>query len=466
MPLDSPLVRRARELARIAHADHQRKAPKVPYFEHLEAVAHLLCEHGYDDDVLLAAAYLHDLLEDRPAYADQMRAEMPDDVIHTVEILTERKHDDDGRLRSKRSRFDDYVAGLRADTEVVARARPISCADKIHNTLSLVEAEKAGQALLMNLSTRPGEHEAQLSRLRDVYALSVNARLLETFDQAAQALLETIAAWLPGRAVMIAAEAHLGQFDKAGAPYVYHPLRLMLRAKSPEARMAAALHDVVEDSAWTLAELAREGFPPAVVRAVEHLTKRPDEPYAEFIERVARDRLATEVKLLDLEDNADLSRLPEPTAKDHARVERYREACDRLRAEQRKRSLWIVLDEVSAEALRRLACHPVVRADHVTLAHRIDPAAVAGGNLLPDGRQVGDSVEVRAVAEHRDARVQALVVEIGGSTRRPADDGTLHVTVSRVEGARSRHANELLERTEPRSIDPLTLRGRIEWVDR
>ncbi|HJL16266.1 MAG TPA: HD domain-containing protein [Sandaracinaceae bacterium LLY-WYZ-13_1] len=464
MPLDSPLVHRARELARLAHADHVRKAPRVPYFEHLDGVARILAAHGVDDDAQLAAAYLHDLLEDRPAFAKRLRAEMPPGVVRLVEVLTERKTDGGGRRREKRARFADYVAGLRADTPEARRARPISCADKIHNTRSLVEAERAGHALLLKLSTRPGEHESQLATLRAVYEGSVPAELLATFDEAARALVDTVEAWLPGRAVLISATAHLGQLDANGEPWVYHPLRLALRADSPHARMVGALHDVVERGGWRLRELAREGFPPAVVRAVDHLTRRPDESDEAFVERASRDRLATQVLLLDLQDRAHPAR---PTDAERARSPRLRAMMARLERELRKRTLWIALDDESVRALRARAVHPVVRADHVTLAHRVDAEAVDVGALLPDGVALDAPVELAAVAEHRDDRVQALVVRIDGASERPADGGTLHVTVSRAPEARSKDANALLERTPGEPLDPpLRLRGHVEWVDR
>jgi (p)ppGpp synthase/HD superfamily hydrolase len=128
------------------------------------------------------------------------------------------------------------------------------------------------------------------------------------------------------RAIEIACRAHAGQVDKAGAPYILHPLRMMLAVRSPEERMAAVLHDVVEDSTVSLEQLRAEGFPAAVVAAVEALTKREGEAYEAFIRRVAPNALAREVKLADLRDNSDLSRIAEPTEKDRARIEKYRRA--------------------------------------------------------------------------------------------------------------------------------------------
>lgn len=128
------------------------------------------------------------------------------------------------------------------------------------------------------------------------------------------------------RAIEIAAKAHAGQMDKAGQPYVLHPLRMMLAVKTPEARIAAVLHDVVEDTAVTLKELEGEGFPAEVLEAVEALTKREGEDYEAFIRRVAPNPIAREVKLADLRDNSDLSRILEPIERDRERVKKYRRA--------------------------------------------------------------------------------------------------------------------------------------------
>jgi (p)ppGpp synthase/HD superfamily hydrolase len=128
------------------------------------------------------------------------------------------------------------------------------------------------------------------------------------------------------RAVRIAAEAHEGQKDKSGAPYLLHPLRMMLRMQSDVARMAAILHDVVEDSDWTLDGLRAEGFSAEVVEAVDCLTHREDESYEAFVKRVKGNALARQVKLADLEDNMNLKRLSEVTSKDLARLEKYHRA--------------------------------------------------------------------------------------------------------------------------------------------
>jgi (p)ppGpp synthase/HD superfamily hydrolase len=130
------------------------------------------------------------------------------------------------------------------------------------------------------------------------------------------------------RAIQIAASAHLGQFDKGGAPYILHPLRVMLRLKSQPEQIVAVLHDVLEDTAWTRGQLAREGFAPNVIAALDALCRRKDqdESYDDFIDRVSANQIAICVKLADLEDNMDLSRIPAPTPADHERLQKYQRA--------------------------------------------------------------------------------------------------------------------------------------------
>lgn len=113
----------------------------------------------------------------------------------------------------------------------------------------------------------------------------------------------------------VAVEAHTGQTDKAGAPYINHPQRVAIRVcqyaptGGTEAAQAVAwLHDVVEDSSITLQDLALT-FPPEIVAAVDAITHRPHEPREDYYRRVAANDLARAVKLADLEDNSDPARL-------------------------------------------------------------------------------------------------------------------------------------------------------------
>ena len=128
------------------------------------------------------------------------------------------------------------------------------------------------------------------------------------------------------RALTIAATAHAGQKERNGAPYILHPIRVMLAVVTPDERMAAVLHDVVEDTAVTFAQLRDEGFPAEVLEAVELLTHDDAEPYLDYVRRAGKHAVARAVKMADLRDNLDVSRLPKVTDRDRERFGRYEAA--------------------------------------------------------------------------------------------------------------------------------------------
>lgn len=132
------------------------------------------------------------------------------------------------------------------------------------------------------------------------------------------------------RAIQLATEAHQGQVDKAGHPYILHPLRVMFRVKTIEERIVAVLHDTIEDTSLTADDLQREGFSSRVVEAIQCLTKIPGESYDQFIDRVKDNVLASRVKRADIRDNMDLSRLPSVNEKDLTRMKKYHTALNRL----------------------------------------------------------------------------------------------------------------------------------------
>lgn len=149
------------------------------------------------------------------------------------------------------------------------------------------------------------------------------------------------------RAIAIAAEVHAGVVDKAGAPYILRPLRVMLAQREPDAHIAGVLHDVVEDGdpEWSLERLRGEGFSEAVIAALASVTKTADEEdapdasreeklahYVAFIRRAGANAIGRQVKLADLEDNLDTSRLGTLTEKDHKRLAKYRQARELLLA--------------------------------------------------------------------------------------------------------------------------------------
>ena len=139
-------------------------------------------------------------------------------------------------------------------------------------------------------------------------------------------------------AEQLARERHAGQTDKAGAAYWMHPQRVSQGCASNEARIAGWLHDLIEDTDTTAEELLTLGFPPDVVAAVQLDTRRVDESYMDYIQRIVdacdsqdpavacAGRIAREVKMSDLRDNMNLDRLPTVTDTDRARVEKYRAA--------------------------------------------------------------------------------------------------------------------------------------------
>ena len=134
------------------------------------------------------------------------------------------------------------------------------------------------------------------------------------------------------RAIEIARIAHAGQLDKAGKDYINHPLRVMEKGLTDNEKIVGVLHDVVEDSDWTFEMLKAEGFSDEVIDALKCVTKLSEsEDYDHFIDRILGNQLAIKVKLNDLEDNLDLSRLANPSEKDIARSQKYIRAYARLK---------------------------------------------------------------------------------------------------------------------------------------
>ncbi|MFZ4748639.1 MAG: hypothetical protein ACOYLK_17435 [Sphingomonas sp.] len=129
------------------------------------------------------------------------------------------------------------------------------------------------------------------------------------------------------RAIAIAVEAHAGQFDKAGTPYIIHPLRVMLSLKSNDERIVGVLHDVCEDCpGWDFDRLRREGFSEIMIDALRSVTKIEGESYDDFVIRASRNEIGKAVKIADLIDNSDVSRISEPTDRDRERLAKYARA--------------------------------------------------------------------------------------------------------------------------------------------
>ena len=128
-------------------------------------------------------------------------------------------------------------------------------------------------------------------------------------------------------AIKLATDAHAGQVDKGGQPYILHPLRVMLAMAITDERIVAVLHDVVEDTDVCCDDLYWvHGFKPDIVTAIAALTRRNGEDYFDFIRRVAANSIARAVKIADLRDNLDPSRPLPDDPNSRARAQKYRRA--------------------------------------------------------------------------------------------------------------------------------------------
>jgi len=121
-------------------------------------------------------------------------------------------------------------------------------------------------------------------------------------------------------AIRIAAKVHKGQVDRFGKPYILHVMRVMMSGQDFEEQVLGALHDVLERSEVSIEDLEKKGFPPRVIKAMDHITRRQQETYEQYIDRVVEDSLAIRVKLNDLADKMDLLHVE---TLNHADLKRY-----------------------------------------------------------------------------------------------------------------------------------------------
>ncbi len=127
-------------------------------------------------------------------------------------------------------------------------------------------------------------------------------------------------------AIKIACDVHANQKDKAGEPYILHPLRLMQRIKDKNTMIVAVLHDVIEDSQLDLDVIESQGFDESIIKAVDAITRKKNEAYKDFIERLSFNDMAVKVKIEDLKDNLDLTRLKTIDDKALERIKKYHKA--------------------------------------------------------------------------------------------------------------------------------------------
>ena len=130
---------------------------------------------------------------------------------------------------------------------------------------------------------------------------------------------------LLGKVLVLATNAHAGQFDRGGNPYILHPMKVMhyLKSDDEELQCMALLHDVVEDTKTTWDDLRDIGCTERVINGVKALTKMPGESYDQYKEGVFANPDAMKVKMADLRHNTDIRRLKGVTEKDIIRMEKY-----------------------------------------------------------------------------------------------------------------------------------------------
>ena len=128
---------------------------------------------------------------------------------------------------------------------------------------------------------------------------------------------------LTKRALKLCFAAHRDQTDKSGLPYVFHPFHLAEQMPDELTTVVALLHDVVEDTPYTLEDLAKLGFPQKVLSTLARLTHDPSVPYLDYVAALKEDPIARQVKLADLRHNSDLTRLDHVDEKARQRAEKY-----------------------------------------------------------------------------------------------------------------------------------------------
>lgn len=132
------------------------------------------------------------------------------------------------------------------------------------------------------------------------------------------------------KAMRLCYEAHKDQMDKSGVPYVFHPFHVAEQMTDEETTIVALLHDVAEDSDYTLDDIRAMGFNETIIEALDLLIHRDGVPYMEYVAALKGNRLAREVKLADLAHNSDTSRLDRMDGRSRLRMEKYRKARELL----------------------------------------------------------------------------------------------------------------------------------------
>ena len=134
------------------------------------------------------------------------------------------------------------------------------------------------------------------------------------------------------KAITIACEAHQGQSSINGEPYILHPLRLLIKAKSNEERIIAILHDVIEKTNISLADLKNKGFDQNIISSIDSLSRRRNESYIEYIKRLMQNKISVKIKLLDLADNIKIHSENNDNGIYDAKITQYKNALKQIRS--------------------------------------------------------------------------------------------------------------------------------------
>lgn len=140
------------------------------------------------------------------------------------------------------------------------------------------------------------------------------------------------------KAMTLAYNGHHGQLDKGNYPYIAHVFAVAERMEDEITTVVALLHDLVEDTNYTIEDLIREGFPNEVIEALKLLTHNPELSYGAYIEKLSKNEIATKVKIADLANNSDLNRLNREIIDE-----------DRLRFEKYNKYYFYLLDKLNKE---------------------------------------------------------------------------------------------------------------------
>ena len=134
------------------------------------------------------------------------------------------------------------------------------------------------------------------------------------------------------KAITIACEAHQGQSSINGEPYILHPLRLLIKAKSNEERIIAILHDVIEKTNISLLDLKNKGFDQNIISSIDSLSRRRSESYIEYIKRLMQNKISVKIKLLDLADNIKIHSENNDNGIYDAKINQYKNALKQIRS--------------------------------------------------------------------------------------------------------------------------------------